>query len=269
MIGGINYASSQIAAAYSSGQQQLADTLTRIASGKKFQSASEDMLGFIRAQNIQDDISGYEEVRQNLTNFKTFTSAAVDAASSIYEKLTEMKTLATNYAAAVTAGDTDKQAEYRSDFAALKTEVGSILSNTRVDGINVTTFGSSLKSVSLDPNGTGTLSMNFTSNTTSALVTAFALSGGTPTTAANVQTEIDKVLTYMSEAKGYDGIVDQQLKLTGNIINSKQAVMSLITDIDDAQEMNKVLDLSIRQQAAVSMMAQGNIIQKSLLKQEY
>jgi flagellin len=264
MIGGISYASSQIASAYNSSSQQLADTLTRIASGKKFQSASEDMLGFIRSQNLQSDISGYDDVKQNLTEFKTFTSAAVDAASTIYEKMSKMKTLATNYAAAVTAADTDKQAEYKSEFDALKTEVGSILTNSRVDGVNVTTSGSALKTVSLDPQGTGSLAMNFTTNTTSGGVTGFDITAGT--IGATIQTEIGKVLSYMSEAKAFDGITDQQLKLTGTIINSKQAVSSMITDIDDAEETSKAIDQQIRQQAAVSMMAQANVSRQAVMK---
>jgi len=264
MIGGINYASSQIASVYSKGEQRLADTLTRIASGKKFQSAAEDMVGFLRAKGLQADIDGYDEVTKNLTEFKSYTAAAVDTGSSVYESLVEMKDIATKYAATT---DTDLKAEYVSEFNALKTEVASMLDNSYVDGVKVTTTGSDLVTVNLDPDAKGTLELNFTSNANSATIAAFDIAAATdPTTAADVQTEIDNALSYLSQAKAYDGIAERQINLTATIVASKEAVMSMITDIDEAEETNNALDQSIRQQAAMSMMSQANLSRQAILK---
>ena len=261
MIGGINYASSQIASVYNSGSQQLAATLTKIASGKKFQSASEDLIGFIRAQNLQVDIDGYGQVRENLTEFKAYTSASVTAASSVYESLSEMKKLATQYAG---TSDTDMQAEYESEYNALKSEVVTMLENTYVDGTLVTASGSEIKAVDLDPDGNGSLTMNYSDVASNTAVAALTISSNTAED--DVQAEIDSTLTYLSEAKAYNEIAEQQLNLTTTIINSKQAVVSLITDIDEAEEMNRVLDLSVRQQASMAMLAQGNMVQNSISK---
>lgn len=262
MIGGINYASSQIASVYNNGAQQLANTLTKIASGKKFQSASEDLIGFIRSQNLQVDIDGYGQVRENLTEFKAYTSASVTAASSIYESLSEMKKLATQYAG---TSDTDMQAEYEAEYNALKSEVVTMLENTYVDGTLVTGSGSDIKAVDLDPDGNGTLTMNYSDIASNADVDGILITD-TTNAASNVQDEIDSMLTYLSEAKAYDAIADQQLNLTNNIINSKQAVKSLITDIDEAEETNNALDQSIRQQAAMSMLAQANMSRQAVMK---
>ena len=106
MIGGVNYASSQLASIYNTGNQQLASTLTKIASGKKFQNAAEDLLGFIRSNKLSTEISGYQKVKENLTEFKTLTSAAVQAGGAIYEDLTKLKTLAQQYES---AADDDKR----------------------------------------------------------------------------------------------------------------------------------------------------------------
>lgn len=262
MIGGINYASSQIASVYNNGSQQLADTLTKIASGKKFQSAAEDLIGFIRSQNLQVDIDGYGQVRENLTEFKAYTSASVTAASSIYESLTEMKNLASQYAG---TSDTDMQAEYASEFNALRSQVETGLENTYVDGTLVTASGSEIKAVDLDPDGNGSLSMNYTDVASNTDVAALDITD-TTNAQTDVQTEIDSMLTYLSEAKAYDAIADQQLNLTNTIINSKQAVKSLITDIDEAEETNNALDQSIRQQAAMSMLAQANMSRQAVMK---
>lgn len=261
MIGGVNSASSQIASVYNSGSQQLANTLTKIASGKKFQNASEDLLGFMRSQGVKVDISGYERVRENLTEFKSYSAAAVQSSSSIYESLTSMKELARQYGG---SSDVDLKAEYKADFDALKKQVTTALENTYVDGVKVTASGSDIKTVDLDPSGAGSLTMNYTDVSTSATVAALDITGATAQD--DVQGEIDSMLTYMSEAKAYNNIADQQLSLTDTIVNSKKAVLSLITDIDDAEETNKALDQSIRQQAAMSMLAQANMSRQAVMK---
>ncbi len=262
MIGGINYASSQIASIYNTGNQQLATTLTRLASGKKFQSASDDLVGYLRAQNMQGDISAYDQVRENLTNFKASTSAAVEAGTSIYENLKEMENLASQYVAEVAGGnDADLLAQYEAEFNSLKTQAATTLANTYVDGILVTDKDvATSPSVSLGPDG-GTLTMTFTAE---AAVAALDITAGTAVT--DTQTQVTAAMTYMYEAKSYDSITDQQLKLTDTIVNSKKAVMSLITDIDEAEELNNATDQSIRQQAAMSMLAQANMSREGILK---
>lgn len=262
MIGRTQSSTNAIASVYAETNRALTDALTRIASGKKFRNASEDLLGFIRSRNLTVDIKGYERVRENLTEFKSYSTAAVEAASSIYQSLTSMKDLAKQYAG---TSDTDLQAEYRADFNAFKKQVTTALENTYVDGVKLTSSGSDVKSVDLDPDGTGTLTMNFTAIASNSAVKAIDITD-TANAQSALQSEISSMLTYLSEAKAYDSIATQQLSHTETIIASKQAVVSLITDIDDAQETSKVVDLSVRLQAGVAMLAQGNIVQNALLK---
>lgn len=262
MIGRTQSSTTTIASVYAETTRALSDALTRIASGKKFQSASEDLLGFIRSRNLTVAIGGYERVRENLTEFKSYSTAAVEASSSMYESLTSMKELARQYTG---TSDIDLQAEYRADFNALKKQVTTALDNTYVDGVKLTASGSDIKAVDLDPDGTGTLTMNFTDIASNSDVNAIDITDTTNAQSA-VQNEISSMLTYLSEAKAYDSIATQQLNHTETVIATKQAVVSLITDIDDAQETSKVLDLSVRQQAGVAMLAQGNIVQNALSK---
>lgn len=259
MIGGVNYASSQLASIYNTGNQQLSSTLTKIASGKKFQSASEDLLGFIRSNKLSTEISGYQKVKENLTEFKTFTSAAVQAGGAIYEDLTKLKTLAEQYADTT---DTELQAEYEAEFNSLKTQIGKALSNSKVDGKDIMQDSSSITSVVLNPQGGSTLDMQFSAIASSDIGT-MAIDGEDIVT--KIDAEIDSMLTYLSEAKAFDSIASQQLKLNDTIISSKEAVKSLITDIDEAAETSKMIDQSVRQQAAVSMIAQANVSRQSVL----
>jgi flagellin len=260
MIGGVNSASSQLASMYNAGSEQLAATLTKIATGKKFQNASEDLLGFIRSNNVSVEINGYNQVKEGLTEFKTFTSAAVQSGGSIYENLTKLKSLSDQYADTT---DVDKQAEYAAEFNSLRTQVTSALDNSSVDGVDVMATGS-VKTANLDQSG-NTLDMNFSAVANSAEIAVLEIDDDV-TAVAGLDEQIEDSLTYLSEAKAYDNIASQQIKLTDTIVNSKEALKSLITDIDDAEETGKAIDQSIRQQAAVSMMAQANMARQSVLK---
>jgi flagellin len=263
MIGSTGSISSAIASVYGANTRMLSDALSKIASGKKFRGASDDLVGFLRAQRLDTDIGGYQSVRENLTAYKMYTSTAVSTASNLYENLTKMKDLSLQYDA---TADADLRAQYSAEFDALATQVSTAIDETFVDGTAVadTTALAALDPVNLDPDGDGQLTFSFTAGMT---VTAdVALLDITTAGAGDVQTELDAVLTFMEEVKAYDSIIDQQLTINDTVINSKQALKSLITDIDEAEQMGKVLDLTLRQQASVAMMAQANMLPNSLLK---
>ena len=254
MVGGSSSISSNLNSAYASTTQALSDALTKLASGKKFQNAGEDLVGYIRSTNLQSDIDSYQSVKQNLTAAKTYTAAAVEVGSAVYEKLTDMKNLAKQYAATT---DTDEQAEITAEFNAIKTDITTSIANATVDGTAVYA-AANVKTVDIDPEGTD-LDIAFTS-----VASAAALDVTAAGAEAAVQTQMDTAIAYLGEAKSFDGIIDQQMSISDTIMTSKKAVLSLITDIDEARGMNDVVDLGIRQQAAVSMLAQGNMAQGTL-----
>ncbi|MCX7727203.1 MAG: hypothetical protein N2053_10195, partial [Chitinispirillaceae bacterium] len=225
---GISNVSSQIISLYNLNSKILAETLTKISSGKKFQNASEDLVSFLKAQKISSDLKSYKDVKENLTDFKTYTSTAVSVGSEIYETLLDMRELASKYG---NTTDPDLKAEYKAEFDALAKKVQSALDNTYVDGVKITTVGN-IKTANLNPNGNNSITMNFTdiaSNVESLDITD-------PGAVSNVQSKINSMLIYLSEAKAYNSIADQHLNLIDNIINSKETVLSIITDIDDAEE---------------------------------
>jgi flagellin len=259
MIGSSGSVSSKLASVYASNSKALTDALSRLASGKKFQSAKENLAGFIYSNKLKNQISGYQKVRENLTEFKAYTSSAVDTASAVYENLTRMKALVRQYAATT---DEESQADYRAEFESLRIYTSTILSNTSVDGVNIMQSGSPVVSVELDPQRRSTLEMNFSTVSVSDDIDRLTING--EEIDSIISTEIGKMLTFLSEARAFDNIAAQQMKLSETIINSKEALYSLITGIDDAAEMSKMIDLSVRQEATIAMIAQGNMLQSSL-----
>lgn len=261
MIGGVNSATSSIANIYNQGNNQLSDTLAKIASGKKFQNAGEDLLSFSRANALTNQISGYNDIEQKLTAAKTATSAAVDVGSKVYENLTKMQDLSTKFnATAVT--DLEERAEYTAEYNSLRDTVSKSLTNATVDGANIAD-GTYSNTVNMDPEGTSTLSVALTTNANVTAVDGLAIGAAGD---AALQTQVDDSLTFMSEAKSFNNIIDNQISLNKTIVNSKEAVKSLITDIDEASEMSKMLDQNVRQQAAMSMLSQANMSRQVVMK---
>ena len=265
MIGGTNSVSSNLTSVYNTTSRALADALTRIASGKKFQNAAEDLIGFARAATVNAEIGSYNTIKEDLTETKVITDSAIQVGSVVYKDLLEMKNLAQKYIdEKAGANDTDKLAQYKAEFTTLKESVVSALDNAYVDGTLVTDTAATLKTVALDPEGNGTLDIDFSAVAASATIDAFDLT--TMADTGGIDTQLTNSLTYLSEAKQFGKIIENQLNLSNTIINSKEALKSLITDIDEAAEMSNVLDLSVRQQAAVAMMAQGNMLQGAVAK---
>jgi flagellin-like hook-associated protein FlgL len=192
------------------------------------------------------------------------SSAAVDCAGAVYKDLTKMKIFADNYLSEISGNnDPVKLAQYRAEFNSLKDTVVSSLQNANVDGTLITQEGTTLKTVMLDPKNVGKLEIEFSAVPDHLLIDTFNIT--TMTDTSGIDTEINNALTFLSESKSYNAIIDRQMDFSGLVIKGKEAVKSLITDIDEAKVTSDVVDKSIRLEAAGSMIAQGNILQHSIV----
>lgn len=274
MIGGIDTTSIRLASAYNANNQLLADTLTRIASGKKISRPSDDFTGYLRSNRLQNDVDSYTKIKENLTSVKAVTGTAVEVGNSIYEDLVKMKDLLTSYYnTADSTADNDERTAIQTQFNAIKNNLTSYISNTKYDGTAVYS-ASTLDTVSLDPDGNGQLAITFAAgdiaNPATPTLTGFVVSDAATTTTnktnelAALNAQITAATSYLVKAQSYDKSADRQIRISDTIVQSKQSAISLITDIDEVSEMNKKTDLMIRQQASVSMLAQAQVSRSAI-----
>lgn len=260
MLGGVNSVASELARVYNSNNALLADTLTRIASGKKINRPSDDFVGYARSMSIAQDIDGYQRVKQNMTEAKAVADIASEAGNSIYEDLTRMKELQELYAAA--GATADDQAAYSAEFTALKSSIAATVANSQYDGTQLVAAGTAI-SVDIDPDANGQFEVFFSAGDivdTSALT----ITGGT-TAAAAIQTELDTATLFVVKAESFSTSAQRQIDMTDTVIQSKQAIKSLITDIDEAEEMTNSIEMQIRQQASIAMLSQANLARQSIM----
>jgi flagellin-like hook-associated protein FlgL len=177
-----------------------------------------------------------------------------------------MKELATLYS----GGTVDEKIAYNAEFEALGASIMDTVNNNKYSGTKVVS-AATLATVYINPdNITDTLAIAFVAGDVISDVSTAAWNldgvGGGPKTAANVQTEINTITSYLVKAEEYVDKIDKQVTITDTIIDSKEAAKSLITDIDDAKEMALATEMQIRQQAAVAMIAQANLIHANIAR---
>ena len=260
MLGGLNGVGASLASVYSQNSSDMAEVYSRIATGKKINKPTDDFSGYIRAQSMDTEIKMLQDLKPDLIDAKSAARVAVDSGTAVLEDLSRMKELANVYA----AGTADQQLSYKSEFNALKSSVNETLTNTKYDGASV--FGAvALASPELNTAG-DTLQVKFVVadyNATADITALDITDGGV---AADVDAEIEIALGYVNKAASFDKAIDRNLSLNDTIVANKQAAMSSLTDINDIEEMGKATDLQIRQQAAISMMAQANMSRQGIMK---
>jgi flagellin-like hook-associated protein FlgL len=264
MIGNNTQIMAGLSGIYRDSTIALSDVMGKLASGKKVQSAQDDIHAYAQKVNLEIDIKGYEDVRIKLADAKTVSAAAVDSGSSVYKDLLKMKEIADDYISEATgSNDPVKLAEYKAGFESLQDTVINSLQNAFVDGTLITQSGTTLRTIALDPDNKGQLTIEFSVVADESSIDTFNVT--TMTDTSGIDTEIGNALTYLSESKSYNAIIDRQMELLGLIINNKEAVKSLITDIDEAKVTSEVIDRSIRHEAAGAMIAQANIMQGNMI----
>jgi flagellin-like hook-associated protein FlgL len=251
MIDGISSNLSNLSSIYNTTGQDLASVMAKIAAGKKFILPSDDFVSYLRSAALQNESTNYDQTRESLVSAKVYTDAAQKIGNQVYSDLVQLKNLASNY----TAADVTTKPSISAQFNALKTAIVSEMSNGNVNGTQLMQAGL-LTTVNLSPTGSP-LNITPTAVPNAGNIGAFNLTTGT--VATDVDPEIQGALTYLSDVQSFGKVLDNQIALTDTIIASKNSAISAISGIDDAAMLAKETDLQLRQQAAVSMMAQAGV----------
>ena len=255
MIGGPNSGTSTLYCIYISNNQAIADSLNRIASGKRVRVPSDDFAGYARASSLQTDVTAYETIKQNVLEVKGFADYASEVGNDLVEDFDRLKELQDLYTKA--AGDSVKQAAYGAEYDAAINRINDVIDDSYFDDVQVYRAGVSLKSVELNPENS---SLAIDIQATAVGATA-SISNIANADVSDIQNEINNALVYVAEMESFATLLQRQMNLTDTIISSKESTISAITDIDEVKELSALTMLQVRQEATISMFAQANILQ--------
>ncbi|MHC1745254.1 MAG: hypothetical protein AB9873_19805 [Syntrophobacteraceae bacterium] len=145
---------------------KVAESLKRLSSGKRINSAKDDASGLAVANNFRAKISSMRVASQNATEAISMLQVADGAYSKITDILIRMRDLATQAA----SDQTEQRDKLDTEFIALRNEIDRIAGSTKYGSMTVTN-GTQMYTFQVG-SGTGTddsLGISFTAVSTGAL----------------------------------------------------------------------------------------------------
>ncbi|OWA36185.1 flagellin [Saccharibacillus sp. O16] len=218
--------------------------MEKLSSGLRINRAADDAAGLSISEKMRGQIRGLEQAQRNVQDGISFAQTAEGAMNEVSSMLGRMKELNVQKANG-TYGSGDK-ANINSELKALGSQIDSIMTNTKFNGIKIT----SNVSVQADD-------ASFKIQINGVSTTGFtALGSGT------TLTNISKAIETVAKERANLGAVQNRLEYTSNnlgtTVENLTASESRIRDTDMAKEMVALSKNNILLQASQSMLAQAN-----------
>ncbi len=237
----------------------MSAALAKTGTGKRFQYASEDLGSYLKVESIQSSKSLYESALDSVNEAEAFLDVASAYATSLIDDLTDLKTEA--YNRENTSGDEQTAAIAR--FDGLRTSIQETLS-TSYDGVGLNVSADTTFQTVRLANG-GSLALAFTNAADKVTYANTAWDNNYATTAGKIDTELGKINSFSAKVGGYQATIDAQDTFLSSMITNLESAETTITEINSVSELAKYVAYDIRQQSAVSMLAQANLSRKAIL----
>jgi flagellin-like hook-associated protein FlgL len=218
----------------------------------------------MRVQQINQDRRDNTNVKKNLQDGRNMMTSAETSATSVVDMLQRMKQLVDLYWQ--NSADPTAQAVYENEFDALNSSLTTLTDNSYYFDTDLMQ-AATISSINLDPDDlTNKIDITYDAND---IVDATGLDidlGDEAASDTAVDTQLDRALSYLSKTSTYVKRIETHLDLVSNAQENLDAFESTINGVDDVAEMSNVIDMDIRQQASLSMIAQGNMSRMNVLK---
>jgi flagellin len=244
-------------------QGSLSTSMTRLSTGFRINSASDDAAGLQIATRLKAQTSGMAVAMRNTQNATSMIQTAGGALSEVKNMLIRMKDLATQSAdgSSSAADRTALQAE----FGDLKKEIANVVANTTFGGTKLLTgAGGFAGTVTLQIGATKAETMDINVATDVGKIgtdsAALAMTDQTTANAAidAVQLVIDTVSTVDSALGGAANRLAHVNNNLSNISSNTQAAIGRIMDTDFATESASMTKNQMLTQAGTAMLKQSN-----------
>ncbi len=251
---------------------QETSALSKLSSGSRITSASDDAAGLAISTRISSDITTLQQAATNAAQATAILQTADGGASNISDILARMKSLASESASGTTVQSS--RSYIQAEFSNLQSEIDNIATGTRYSGQSLLSDGNSFSSgvsVLVGSSGTDVIKITLGSLSTSALgVTTSAVSVGQQTGATSALSILDAAIDKVSNARAQIGALESQFNFSANSIQTQtqnlQSANSAIADVDVAAEQAALSSAEVKTQAAVSAETAANQMPQYLLK---
>jgi len=256
--------------------RDMADTMARLSSGKRINTAADDAAGVAIASRLQAESRGLNQAVRNANDAQAMIDTAEGALVEAVNILQRMRELAVQ--AANDTNSSDDRTNLNTEFGALRTELGRIEDSTTWAGVKIldgsggaTTNGVFKYLVGTGRTGTLTtdqITVTF-GNITTMIGAISSASLSTQASAAAAIAVADTAIGEVNDERASLGSVSNRLDHTvsnlGNNVANIESARSRIEDADFAAESAALAKNQIMLQAGTAMLAQANASQQNVL----
>jgi flagellin len=243
----------------------------RISTGKRINRASDDPSGLVRAMSLKADISSYTKALDNINEGVAAMDKIASTLASIYEILTEMRTLADS---AISETDSATITAYRDDFDQYVSDIGTLSDQVIVAGAGVMDGTPSTVTIQVGISTSSTRTFDYVNTSASTLTvsgldfadTTETYSDAIATAAVSaVDTALDTVESYIATIAAQQRVLDINTDFVNSMIKNESIAYGKIMDANIAQETADMAAAQIRQTSAAAMLAQSNSMSKDIV----
>ncbi len=248
----------------------LAQSIERLSSGLRINTAKDDAAGLAVRELMRADIAMIQQGARNAQDGISMLQTMEGAMATIDEALIRMKGLAEQ--AATGSYSAQQRRIMNNEFGELRDEITRIASRTEFNEISMLNSASGTQTIhfGVDSGGTAsTVTVNSVDVTAATLGITSAISLTTTTTAATALTTVSTAIATKDSARATFGTSMNRIGMSANVLGitaeNMMAAESRISDVDVATEMSNLTRNQVLAQAGVAMLAQANTMPQMAL----
>jgi len=247
-------------------KDKVGESLKRLSSGHRIESAKDDASGLAIANFFKAKVSSMRVAYQNASESNAMLQVADGAYSKVHDIMVRMKDLATQAAGGQI--ENANRDQLNSEFTQLQQELDRISESTKYGGQNLvySTGAGKLGTMCFQIGPTNALtdqiSVQINAVSTGALAISTNAGVGTAASASATMALLDSALssvnTYMSSLGAYQNRLSWTMENLQVGMENFSASESTIRDVDMALEVTNFTKNQILQQSGMAMLAQAN-----------
>ena len=239
---------------------QLQRSLTKLSTGKRINTPSDDAGGLAVSMKMSAAIRRNSAVQNNVSNAISFLQTqdgALETFGHILERISELKMLHQD----ITKSASDKS-NYDTEFTQLKAQLTNLAAETFN---NVALFGTAPGSVAITEDGGQTVALT---KITLAVIQASLAAAATlgALTVNSITTAISGIATNRAVNGASSNRLQYALDMLGINKVNLEAANGRILDADIASESTEFAKLQILSQANSAMLSQANLLPQAALR---
>jgi len=248
----------------------ITQTQTRLATGKRVNSALDNPLNYFTASGLDNRASDLNNLLDSMSTAINTIQAANNGISSITKLVQSAQSLVSQ---AQQTSDTTTQKSLASQFDALLGQIGGIASDSGFNGINL--LGANDLKVTLDETGKSTVTVSSVNYLAAATNTGLniANSTGNWSTAGDISDAANSLTAALTTLRSESQTLSSSLStvqirqdFTKATINTLQQGSSDLTLADSNQEGANLLALQTRQQLSTTALSLASQADQNVLR---